>query len=124
MGMEGPLRLPHRGERIRGSGKAEAFLPCLGHGPQLFREEGGDPFVVCGFRGEQNLTGAEAAELIEQMAKDLELTVEEGDYDKLAKDNGYDDIESLYNAVGIDPEYATKFILRDKVNKELFSMAN
>ena len=62
--------------------------------------------------------------LYEAIAKDLELTVEEGDYDKLAKDNGYDDIESLYNAVGIDPEYATKFILRDKVNKELFSMAN
>ena len=62
--------------------------------------------------------------LYEAMAKDLEITIEDNDYAKLAKDNGYDDIESLYNAVGIDPEYAAKFILRDKVNKKLFSMAN
>ena len=59
----------------RGSGKAEALLPCLGHGPQLFREEGGDPFVVCGFRREKNLTGAEAAELIEQMADGVSIKI-------------------------------------------------
>ncbi len=60
----------------------------------------------------------------EAMAKDLELTIEENDYAKLASDNGYDTPEAFYDSIGIDKDYAAKFILRDKVNKELFSMAN
>jgi trigger factor len=61
--------------------------------------------------------------LYEAMAKDLDITLEDNDYVTLAKNNGYEDPEAFYDSIGIDKDYAGKFILRDKVNKKLFSMA-
>ena len=72
---------------------------------------------------ESSATEVKLGLVYEAIGKDLGLTVEDKDYDKLASDNGYDDLEAFYEAAGIDKEYAEKFIIRDKVNKELYSMA-
>ena len=72
---------------------------------------------------ESSATEVKLGLVYEAIGKDLGLTVEDKDYEKLASDNGFDDPEVFYEAAGIDKEYAEKFIIRDKVNKELYSMA-